>query len=686
MYIIFMLILITAEQKMNNDGRRPPNRRQPYNQNVRRADQVPIKKVIPLSNYIKGQNPDSVVQIYADNHQTYENCIDAINKHYDQTKETLMEYKQVQEIPNKLKFISTAPRQMWLRLKIMPTNQLYIKDIMGALDSTEFLYIHALSHPIYIMIAGAQEPIKLLPYNSLKAFDLKGRARQIYIEVPHPRTYIAIEAIQPEVRRPPPFEPTCKIYQALMRKDSYVLSNFEAKDLFFESVFIATTTQRDGDTRTSTLLEAIIIGPKEVLFDSLIAPRTYIKVNEKQMGIKDDEIHTGMDIFKAEDRIKAVLKDKVVIGYNIRQKLQECNVPSYYIKGYIDLSILSYLTHIGIGISNKMTRMPYIARRLQLDIEITPNNNIRANLEMTLIMEIWRAIAKPALKFMQQETNQEKQNWQNEILQGGQLNPEEKQNLQELWEEEAKSLEINQRKLREKLKPIVNARATWTSMASKETERDNQRIAIINQPLRLLPNEQTGIESESNRELTLTPTRPTPPIEPLPSTSVQQGEEPENVITLDVMDKEFTDGSSSYISANEEANIPSLKSKISNLFKKTTKRPEKSLGNSQSSVEERRPKQRKKEKVEKLKLSSFEKVTHTDLDVPVPFAYKSIRIAAQASVTHNDGQIPTHITYKGVKWPIEALVIGDPEGSIARRMIWHLPTFRDERYLRGGEM
>ena len=48
MYIIFMLILITAEQKMNNDGRQPPNRRQPYNQNVRRADQVLIKMVIPL--------------------------------------------------------------------------------------------------------------------------------------------------------------------------------------------------------------------------------------------------------------------------------------------------------------------------------------------------------------------------------------------------------------------------------------------------------------------------------------------------------------------------------------------------------------------------------------------------------------------------------------------------------------
>ena len=64
------------------------------------------------------------------------------------------------------------------------------------------------------------------------------------------------------------------------------------------------------------------------------------------------------------------------------------------------------------------------------------------------------------------------------------------------------------------------------------------------------------------------------------------------------------------------------------------------------------------------------------------FAYKSIRIAAQASVTHNDDQIPTHIMYKGVKWPIEALVIGDSEGSIARRMIWHVPTFRDERYLR----
>ena len=157
---------------------------------ISRADHPPIKKVIPLSNYIEGQNPDSVVQIYADNYQTYENCVHAINKHCEQTKETLLEYKQVQEI--QLKFISTAPRQMWLRLKIMPTNQLYIKDIMGALDSTEFLYIQALSHPIYIMIADAQEPIKLSPYNSLKAFDLRGRARQIYIEVPYPRTYIAI--------------------------------------------------------------------------------------------------------------------------------------------------------------------------------------------------------------------------------------------------------------------------------------------------------------------------------------------------------------------------------------------------------------------------------------------------------------------------------------------------------------
>ena len=103
-------------------------------------------------------------------------------------------------------------------------------------------------------------------------------------------------------------------------------------------------------------------------------------------------------------------------------------------------------------------------------------------------------------------------------------------------------------------------------------------------------------------------------------------------------------------------------------------------------MEKRRPKQRKKEKTDNLKLSAFDKITHTDLDVPVPFAYKSIMIVAQASVTHNDGQITTHIMYKGIKWPIEAVVIGDPEGSIARRMIWYVPTFRDERYLRGGEM
>ena len=66
------------------------------------------------------------------------------------------------------------------------------------------------------MIAGAQEPIKLLPYNSMKNFNLKGRARQIYIEVPYPRTYVAIEAIQPEIRKTPPFEPTCKILPGIV--------------------------------------------------------------------------------------------------------------------------------------------------------------------------------------------------------------------------------------------------------------------------------------------------------------------------------------------------------------------------------------------------------------------------------------------------------------------------------------
>ena len=189
-----------------------------------------------------------------------------------------------------------------------------------------------------------------------------------------------------------------------------------------------------------------------------------------------------------------------------------------------------------------MTRMPYIARRLQLGIEVPPNDNIRANLEMTLIMEIWRTIAKPALKFMQQEINQDAQNCQNEILQGTQLTPEEKQNLQELCEEEAKSLEVNQRKLREKLQSITTTRSTWTSMTSPNREIDNQRATIINQPLRLSTNDQTTIGSESNRELTLQAQT----TEPLPSTSVQQVEEPENIITLDVMDNEFTDGSSSY--------------------------------------------------------------------------------------------------------------------------------------------
>ena len=98
-----MLILITVEQTMNTARGQPQNRRKQFNPNISRTDHPPIKKG-HTSNYIKGKNPDSVVQIYADDYQTYEHCVCAINKHYKQTKETLIEYKQVQQIRNQLLF------------------------------------------------------------------------------------------------------------------------------------------------------------------------------------------------------------------------------------------------------------------------------------------------------------------------------------------------------------------------------------------------------------------------------------------------------------------------------------------------------------------------------------------------------------------------------------------------------
>ena len=104
-----------------------------------------------------------------------------------------------------------------------------LAKLLGKFNETENIYIHNTNQNITVYMGGLDIPIQLSSHNSIEAFELKERSRNLIIQTYELRTIIAIESITKKGghKTLPKNNPKCRIYQAIMSKKNYEITEDE---------------------------------------------------------------------------------------------------------------------------------------------------------------------------------------------------------------------------------------------------------------------------------------------------------------------------------------------------------------------------------------------------------------------------------------------------------------------------
>jgi len=143
------------------------------------TEMEPTRQIIPLSHYIRTDDPDTHIEIYQEVKQIYKNCVSAIMETNQQ-----LYFSSQEKIPNKCKFSHEQRRQMWINIQ-QKVRTFTLQEVAPELvnsPNTENIYIHNLNNPIILHMGGLPKPKEIPKERSIKAFNLKGRTLKIYFE------------------------------------------------------------------------------------------------------------------------------------------------------------------------------------------------------------------------------------------------------------------------------------------------------------------------------------------------------------------------------------------------------------------------------------------------------------------------------------------------------------------------
>ena len=133
--------------------------------------------------------------------------------------------------------------------------------LLGKFDKEENIIIHNVNQPIDVYLTGLKGPISISSKNSLQAFGLRERNRNMVIQIIEKKSIVVIEAIIPgsEVKKTINEAEDCKIQQAIIGQQSYGFNPFETLNLPAKIIFMAaqgcydkTTMQEHAKTKCKT--------------------------------------------------------------------------------------------------------------------------------------------------------------------------------------------------------------------------------------------------------------------------------------------------------------------------------------------------------------------------------------------------------------------------------------------------
>jgi len=307
-------------------------------------------------------------------------------------------YNTVEKVPNKAKFTNEYQKQVWIHmLETVGTYNLYA--LMGKFDEEENILLHNANHSIEVYVTGLQGPIPMASGRSLQAFGLKERTRNLIIQTFEKRTIIVIEAIIPwsEIRRTPEDIDLCtNIEKAIVGQQGYKFKPHVTPELPKDIIFIAAIGCYDETIMQEHLVEVTIMGYQgNTILSTIIAPRLFVTINSQHLGFEEDDLTSGKDEITTMKEIRKLVRNKIIITYNVKKVMRLCGIFTGTIQGYIDLERYELLRR-QCGIFTNQIKLIQMAKKLN----IKTRHPMRTAQRCHIYKQLWKKVEPESTEIM----------------------------------------------------------------------------------------------------------------------------------------------------------------------------------------------------------------------------------------------------------------------------------------------
>ena len=347
------------------------------------------------------QDKNKIIPIYrfADEKRAYEAAEGHGRNQYKFNGRLVSYFPEAGKVPNKAKFKNEYQKQVWIHmLENIGTYNLY--TLLGNFDDEENVIIHNLNQPINVYFNGLRDSILMATRKSLQAFELKERNRNIIIETREKKTLIVIESVisySNHKRTPEDIERCPIIDKAIREQQEYAFKSQSISRIRNDIVFISTQGCYDETTMQEHLVEITIMDYHgRPILSTIITPRVFVTINPKHLGFDEDDLTSGKDEINMMEEIRKMVKNKVIIGYDIKKTLRLGSIFTYYFQGYIDLE-KSQLLKRKSGINSTKVKLTQLTKSFHIKTKYP----IRTMQRCSIYRQLWKKIELEALDILQ---------------------------------------------------------------------------------------------------------------------------------------------------------------------------------------------------------------------------------------------------------------------------------------------
>ena len=312
-------------------------------------------------------------------------------------------FNAVEKVPNRAKFTNEYQKQVWIHmLETVGTYNLYA--LLGKFDDEENILLHNVNHSVDVYVNGLKGPIPMASKRSLQAFKLKDRNRNLIIQTFEKRTIIAIEAIIPwsETRRIPLEMELCTtIEKAINGQQGYGIKPRVNPELPKDILFIAAKGCYDETIMQEHLVEVTIMGQQgNIILSTIVAPRLFVTINPQHLGFEEDELTQGKDEIATMIEIRKIVRNKIIITYNIKKVMRLCEIFTGTIHGYIDLERHESLRRQCSNFNNQIKLI-----QMTKKLNIKTRNPIRTTQRCHIYNQLWKKVEQESIEIIQMSYN-----------------------------------------------------------------------------------------------------------------------------------------------------------------------------------------------------------------------------------------------------------------------------------------